>query len=97
MRVFVDLRQEGFNFSVRSLKSQENSVLCVFQIDLWNRLKCRGGGSRTADRKGEVGEVASQGWRGLNIIGHHLDMTGWMAMMSADGINYLSFPLAFKK
>lgn len=49
------------------------------------------------DRKGEVGEVVSQGWCGLNIIGYYLDMIGWMVMMLVDGINYLLFFLVFKK
>ena len=50
-----------------------------------------------ADRKGEVEEMASQRLRGLNIISHHLDMKGWMALMSVDKINSLSFYLACRK
>lgn len=41
------------------------------------------GGSRTADRKGEVGKMASQCWHGLDVIRRHLDIKGWMALMPA--------------
>lgn len=73
----------------------ELNVLCLpnqplGQVEmLWRKQR--------ADRKGEVEEMASQCQRGLNIISPHLDMRGWMSLMSVDEISSLSVYLALKK